>query len=181
MKKSTSFNFEGSYKVRTHIVIVIRKIIIPEIILAFTAFLVNSFVSDFAINSNMVFYIDFFLLIINIVIFLCLLLSWNYKYYIISAKSIASNAGVILRRSKQIDVPAIRSVSVNQGFFGRIFGYGTLKLESPLLPEPFLLYDLPNPFRHSDLIEKAILEAVNKAGAENVIIGTKPEQPAKII
>lgn len=174
----TSFNFEGSYKVRTHIAIVIRKIIITEIVLAFVAFLMNSFVSpniDSVINVNMVFYIGFFPLIINIIIFLYLLLSWNYEYYIISAEGISSNSGIILRKTKQIDVPAIRSVSVNQGFFGRIFDYGTLKLESPLLTRPFLLYDLPNPFRHSGLIEKASLEAVNKAGAENVIIGTIPK------
>jgi len=177
MKKTTSFNFEGSYKVRAHIIIVIRKIIITEIILAFVAFLMNSFVSpnvDFVINANTVFYIEFFLLMINVIVFLYLLLSWNCEYYIISAEGISSNSGVILRKSKQIDVPAIRSVSVNQGFFGRIFGYGTLKLESPLLTEPFLLYDLPDPFRHSGLIEKASLKAVNKAGAENVIIGTVP-------
>lgn len=181
MENPTSFNFEGSYKVRTHIAIVIRKIVITEIILAFAVFLVTSFMSpnvDSAINVNMVFYVDFFLLIINIIIFLYLLLSWNCKYYIISAEGVSLNFGVILRRSKQIDVPAIRSISVNQGFFGRIFGYGTLKLESPLLTKPFLLYDLPDPFRHSGLIEKASLEAVNKAGAENVIIGTTPESPA---
>ena len=175
MKKNTSFNFEGSYRVRTHIAIVIRKIIITEIVLAFAAFLIiNSFIFpnvDFAINTNMVFYIEFFSLITNLVIFLYLLLSWNYKYYVISAEGISSNSGIILRKTKQIDIPAVRSVSVNQGFFGRIFGYGTLKLESPLLTKPFLLYDLPSPFKHSGLIEKASLEAVNKAGAENVVIG----------
>lgn len=178
MKKTTSFNFEGNYKVRTHIVIVIRKIIVTEIILAFLALLMNFFIFssvDFTINANMVFYVGFFSLIFNLLIFLYLLLSWNNKYYIISAKGISSHSGVILRKTEQIDVPAIRSISVNQGFFGRIFSYGTLRLESPLLTKPFWLHDLPNPFRHSGLIEKASLAAANKAGADNIIIGTSHE------
>lgn len=173
MKKVDSYNFGGNYRVRANLFVVMKKIVLTEICLALTAFFLNFFVFSggvLVVDSNNTFYMGVFFLVINLIVFIYLLLSWNYKYYIISSDGITSNAGIIFRKTTSIDVSGIRSISVNQGFFGRIFNYGTLTLESPLLKEPFLMYDLPNPFRHATLIDEAKLKFINKAGVENIII-----------
>lgn len=173
MKRTNSYSFDKDYNVRVNVAVVIKKIVLAEIILAAIAFLLNLFVfsgGTLIVTTSNTFYMGIFFLVINLIIFLYLFISWYYKYYIISNDGISSNTGIIFRKTTSIDVPAIRSVSVKQGLLGKIFNYGTLILESPLLSEKFFMYDLPNPFRHATLIEKARLRAINRAGAENVII-----------
>jgi uncharacterized membrane protein YdbT with pleckstrin-like domain len=173
MTKITSYNFGDNYRVKANLFVVMKKIVIVEIVLALIAFLLNFFVFSggaLVVSTNNTIYMAVIFLCINIVLFIYLLVVWNYTYYIISSDGISLNSGVILRKKISIDIPAIRSISVKQTFFGRIFNYGTLILESPLLKESFFMHDLPAPFRHAKLIERARLNSINKLGAENVII-----------
>lgn len=173
MKKITGYSFDNNYKVRSHVAVLIMKIVVAEIVLASVSFLLNSFMFSSAesnLDPKINFFIRFLFLGVSLIIFIYLLLSWNYEYYIISPHSISSNSRIILRKTQNIDVPGIRSIIVNQGLFGRIFNYGTLTLESPLLKENFLIKNVPSPSRHAGLIEKARLEAIEKAAPENIII-----------
>ncbi|MFA6305468.1 MAG: PH domain-containing protein [Candidatus Gracilibacteria bacterium] len=177
MKKVSSYNFDGNYKAREHMAILIARIVMAEVVLAFVGVFLNFpiFASDASkLDLGTNFYVRIIFLGLSLVVFIYLLLGWNYKYYIVSPHSISSNSGIIVRKAQSIDIPAVRSVIVNQSFFGRILGYGTLSLESPLLEEHFLMENLPNPFRHATLIEKARLEAIEKMGAENIIISKEP-------
>ena len=176
MKRTNSYSFDGDYKVRVHMIFVVKKIVLTEIVLALVAFLFNFFVfsgGSLTVKTSSTFYMGSFFLIANLIAFIYLFLSWNYKYYILSRDGISSNSGIILRKTKSIDMSAIRSIGVNQGLFGKVFNYGTLILESPLLSEKFFMYDLPNPFRHAALIDKERLKAINREGAESIIIGNK--------
>ncbi len=177
MKKSNNYSFDEDYNVKTSIVVVIRKVVLAEIVLASIAFLFNFFVfsgGNLVVKTSSTFYIGSFFLVINLTIFICLFLGWNYRYYVISQDGISSNTGVVFRKTKSIDIPSIRSISINQGFFGRIFNYGTIVLESPVLSEKFYMHYLPTPFRHATLIENARAKALKDGKVENIIIGTKP-------
>ncbi|MDP2642740.1 MAG: PH domain-containing protein [Candidatus Peregrinibacteria bacterium] len=173
MKKVNNYGFESNYKVRAHMAVLIGRIIMAEVVLAFVGVLLSlpMFTSDEStLDFETNFYVRVIFLGLSLIIFIYFLLSWNYEYYIVSPHGVSSNSGIIVRKAQSIDIPAVRSVLINQSFLGRILNYGTLTLESPLLKDFFLLKNLPNPFRHATLIEKARLEAIEKMGAENVII-----------
>ena len=97
------------------------------------------------------------------------LLIWYFKYYIVSPIDLSSNSGLIFRRTESIDLAAIRSVKVEQGLFGRIFRYGTLRLESPLLEKIFVMEKIPEVFKHASIIEEARLEQITHEDNQIII------------
>lgn len=173
MKKVNNFSFDRDYNVKANIAIVIKKIILTQFSLAIIAFFTNFIAFSggrLVVTTLNTFYIGSLILAVNLITFLYLFISWHHMYYIISSNGISSSKGIISKKTNSIDTPAIRSIKVQQSILGKIFNYGTIILESPLLSEKFLMRDLPNPHRHASLIEKARMKSINKIGAENVII-----------
>ncbi|MBD3360952.1 PH domain-containing protein [Candidatus Peregrinibacteria bacterium] len=166
MEKEGNFTFEKSYKVRMSIVPLIVKILILEIFLALLRFILKILTSpsgQVQLEFDFALYFLIFFIIINIIFLFYFFLSWYYRYFIISPEEVSLNSGIIFRRTDNIDMATIRSVKVAQGIFGRIFKFGTLKLEGPMIKGIKILRSLPNPFRHASLIEKARINAINKS------------------
>ena len=170
MNESSTFNFKKNYKVRSSIFILFAKVFWLETILfvasSFLTYLMRSGGSA-VIDSFVMYRISIYA--INIVVVTYLLLAWYLKYYVVSPKGIYSSSGIIFRRTESLDTPAIRSIQVNQGMFGHIFGYGTLKLISPLIEKDFYMVKIPAPFKHSSLIENARLKEITNKNSGTII------------
>lgn len=170
MKKTTSYSFDHNYRVHASIVLPILKILLFEACISIFYYILNVFVSStIFIEPLLVAYIKVGLWIVNVIVVILLMLAWHYRYYIVSPESISAHGGIIIKHTMSCDIAAIRSVVVNQGLFGKLFGYGTVTLKSPLLDQNFILKSVPKPFKHANLIEKSRLDVIARATNENII------------
>ncbi|MBD3330464.1 PH domain-containing protein [Candidatus Peregrinibacteria bacterium] len=165
MKKVTSYSFEKNYKVRAAIITLIGKFVFLELLVA----LIALGLSALTLSPENLFILRIILLSVNILIFIYFLLVWYFQYYIVSPHGISKSSGIIFRKTTSVDIPAIRSVQVYQGLFGKTFNYGSLKLDSPLIKNLFEMDNLPNPYRHANLIEKARLKQITDEKSETII------------
>ena len=67
--------------------------------------------------------------VIGIIIFIVMMVrKWSTEIGITSHRFVEKR-GLIARHTNEISLPNIEGVKVNQGMMGRIFGYGTVRIE----------------------------------------------------
>jgi len=97
---------------------------------------------------------------------LLIVLHWIYNYYIIEPKNIISRNGIIFSKEARFNMELLQSVAVRQGFFGKIFNYGTIELFNPELEKKVFLRNIPDPYKESKFIEKLC----PNTGASHILI-----------
>ena len=90
--------------------------------------------------------------------FLVIIIKWFYVYYQITPKEVLLHTGVIAQKRKHFALEKTESVTLEQGFLGRIFNFGTITIELFLSNSRhnLYLYDVPNPGKYMNIIEKTI-------------------------
>lgn len=84
---------------------------------------------------------------------------WHEEYYEISAQTVAHFKGDIFRRREVVRLDHIGSIKMEQGLFGRLFNFGTIRLHNWFLNRDYFLYQIHNPKKYEHLLEKLLPRA----------------------
>jgi uncharacterized membrane protein YdbT with pleckstrin-like domain len=109
----------------------------------------------------------------NTVWLLWVIIKWASTYYVINYKEISITKGVIRKKKCSYDIRGIQSSSVTQGLLGRIFNYGTIHLENPLLKSDVFLKNIYSPNSYINIIEQAHKNAVKTSPLTDVMLNLK--------
>ena len=85
-----------------------------------------------------------------------IVLLWINRYYEIYPNMIVHRSGIFLRKEEKHPLSQMRSVKIEQGFFGKIFGFGTINLYNWYLKTTTSLYLIHNPIKYFRIIESLI-------------------------
>ncbi|MBI4129794.1 PH domain-containing protein [Candidatus Roizmanbacteria bacterium] len=96
-----------------------------------------------------------------------IVLRWRTNHYEIRRSVIIHRSGIVFKKEEEYICNVIESITLFQGFFGRICNYGTLEIFDPALQKRVYVYNISDPLELRRLIR-------------TVVVGTKPP-PTQII
>jgi hypothetical protein len=88
-----------------------------------------------------------------------IIVSWLNEYYEISPSEIVFRKGLIFRKEERHLLKHIGEVTIEQGAFGRIFNFGTLRLFNWTTEKSVYLYLIHNPLKYQHILESITPEA----------------------
>jgi len=146
--------------IRQSIFFLLLKLIFLDVTAAFIAILyfssvTNKFVPE-VINSAILSYnLPFFLILVflKIALTIYIVMRWITEYYEIWPHVLMYWSGIVWRNQEKHPFSQMRSVKVEQGFFGRIFGFGTIHLYNWYLEKYTSLYLIHNPIKYFHILE----------------------------
>lgn len=103
--------------------------------------------------------ITIILLLLILILFLWIiwdLLSWKYTSYIITNTRIISKKGILRKNKSFIHFDKIQDIRVSQSITERIIASGDIEIYSGHDFSTMLLYDVPNPNKVENLLNRAI-------------------------
>jgi len=146
--------------IRQSIFFLVFKLIFLDLISVFLAVLYffsvsNKFMPE-VINSAILSYnLSFFLALVflKIALTIYVVMRWITEYYEVWPDVIIHKSGIIWRNQEKHPLSQMRSVRIEQGFFGKIFGFGTIRLYNWYLKTHTALYLIHNPIKYFHIIE----------------------------
>lgn len=149
--------------IRQSIFFLVLKLVFLDAIALFLAVLYFSFVSNKLMsevfNSEMSLYgLSFFLVLVflKIALTIYIVMRWITEYYEIWPNTIIHRSGFIFKKEEKHQFSQMRSVKIEQGFFGKTFGFGTISLYNWYLKTQTALYLIHNPVKNFHIIESLI-------------------------
>jgi len=99
-------------------------------------YIVLSYMSDIGIKDGLSFYsilqTDWFiylcLIVFHIVFILYFFMRWRFDYYRVEEGHIIHRKWIFFRKTEQVNIQKITEITVDDGFFGRFFNYGNIKI-----------------------------------------------------
>ncbi len=95
-------------------------------------------------------------------------LGWANEYYLIRTSSIVHHIGVFKVLEEEYSLRNIEALTMEQGFWQRVFNYGTIHFFSPVLKQEYYLNNINRPKEVRDLIDGIVHS--NKSGKSEKII-----------
>jgi hypothetical protein len=142
------------------------RLVVIEIIAAFGLILLLTLILSPDIKQRIgddviVFNIPFFLALVFIKIcaVIFVIVAWLNECYEITTKDIVYRKGLFFRKEERHILEHIGSVTLEQGIFGRIFNFGTLKLFNWTKEKYIYLYLIHNPMKYMQILEKLLPDA----------------------
>jgi len=149
--------------IRQSIFFLVFKLILLDIISAFATILYFSSVTNKIIpeiiNSTLLSYnLPFFLILVSfkIALTIYIVMRWITEYYEVWPHALMHWSGIIWRSQEKHPFSQMRSVRIEQGFFGKIFGFGTIYLYNWYLRKTTDLFLIHNPMKYFHIIESLI-------------------------
>ncbi len=81
-------------------------------------------------------------------------LQWLNEYYEITTKMVYHKKGLVFRSIQKYPLEAVKYISLDQDFLGKIFNYGTIMLYDQRREKRLDLYLIHNPIRYMEVFEK---------------------------
>lgn len=130
-------------------------------IIVFHTLILRSDIRQLVGDDILIFNIPLFILLVVIktVITIFVIIQWLNEYYEITTKDIVHRRGLILKKEERHLLQHIGSVSIEQGVFGRIFNFGTLKLFNWTKEKYVYLYLIHNPMKYLHIMEELLHDA----------------------
>jgi membrane protein YdbS with pleckstrin-like domain len=130
-------------------------------IIVFHTLILRSDIRQLVGDDILIFNIPLFILLVVIktVITIFVIIQWLNEYYEITTKDIVHRRGLILKKEERHLLQHIGSVSIEQGVFGRIFNFGTLKLFNWTKEKYVYLYLIHNPMKYLHIMEELLPDA----------------------
>lgn len=139
------------------------RLITIEVIAAFAIILVHSILLGTDIKTNIgdniiSFNIPIFIILVMIKTFFAVfvIIQWLNEYYEITGHDVLHRKGLIFKREERTILEHIGSVDIEQGFFGRIFNFGTIKLFNWASEKEVYLYLIHNPLKYLHILEDLV-------------------------
>ncbi len=99
------------------------------------------------------------LVVLKTITTIFVIIQWLNEYYEITTKDIVYRKGLILKKEERYLLQHIGSITLEQGLFGRIFNFGTLKLFNWTKEKYIYLYLIHNPMKYLHIMEELLPEA----------------------
>jgi uncharacterized membrane protein YdbT with pleckstrin-like domain len=100
--------------------------------------------------------IIFFLVLVTIIqnaVLIFITLNWINNYYEIRSDEIVHITGIFSKTEKAYPYRDIQAVTIHQGFFGRLFNYGSVQLYIPTLGYDLDFNEISSPAKFVELIK----------------------------
>lgn len=88
-----------------------------------------------------------------------IIISWLNEYYEITPKEVVYRKGLLIKKEERHLLKHIGEVTIEQGVFGRIFNFGTLKLYNWASERNVYLYLIHNPLKYEHILEEITPDA----------------------
>lgn len=149
--------------IRQSIFFLMLKLIFLDMMVSFLAILYFILVSnDLTLNIfgnalppyNLSFFLILALVKISFTIYV--IMKWINEYYEIWPNAVIHKSGFFFKIEEKHPLSHIRSIKVEQGFFGQNFGFGTITFYDWYLETHRSLYLIHNPIKYFRIIENLI-------------------------
>lgn len=87
------------------------------------------------------------------------IVTWLEEYYELTPTEVIHKKGFLFRQEERYTLDHIGSITIEQGLFGRIFNFGSLKLFDWALEENIYIYLIHSPRKYHNILETLIPEA----------------------
>ncbi len=144
-------NIHDHFNIKQSIIILINKIVLIEVIVVLLHLLIRRSLLYFWIHNNTIFGINvesFELILfhsITVIAILIIVIKWISYYYVITDKEIFIYKWIINKQKISYDINGIQWIRTKQNIIWRIFWYGTIKIENPLMKETIIIKNIQNP------------------------------------
>jgi len=167
-KEDEDTNISNAHLFISHItiyrsgVILAAYLIVLEIIFLLINLLIRIPLSFFvsSINPNTLYSVGTLayvgLILIKLIFMVLIIFQWLENYYEVRPGKVIYKAGLFKRDEKEFDCPDITKIDLSQGFWGRLFNFGTIILYVKPSNDSFSLSNIPNPHRNLKLIKKSL-------------------------
>lgn len=152
--------------VRQSIFFLVLKLLFLEAVAAsaiivFHLFLTSTQSAIIGNNSVSFFNVPLFLILVVIKtgFMIYVIVQWLEEYYEITPKEVVHRKGFIMRKEEHYTLDHIGSIKIEQGLFGRIFNFGSLKLFDWALEEDVYIYLIHSPLKYNRILQTLIPEA----------------------
>ncbi len=144
-----------------HLRLVALEILAAASIIAFHTLLVATPLKEQFGQNIIVFNVPLFVVLVFIKFSFTILviLQWLNEYYEIRPEEVVFRKGFIFKREKRYLLTHIGEVTLEQGIFGRIFNFGTVKLFNWTTEREEYLYLIHNPEKYQKILEDLTPEA----------------------
>lgn len=149
--------------IRQSIFILVVKLILLDVMAALMAVMyfssvTNKFVPEIINNLILSYNVPFFLVLVflKIALTIYIVMRWITEYYEIWPHALMYWSGIVWRNHEKHPFAQMRSVKIEQGFFGKIFGFGTIHLYNWYLETSTSLYLIHNPVKYFNIIESLL-------------------------
>lgn len=162
--------------VRQSIFFLVLKLLFLEIVAAsavitFYVFL-SSYATQYSLNVSL-FNIPVFVLLVFLktAFMIYVIVAWLEEYYEITPTEVIHRKGFLFRKEERYTLDHIGSITLEQGLFGRIFNFGSLKLFDWALEESVYIYLIHSPLKYNHILEMLLPDAdrERKVFRENLI------------
>lgn len=154
--------------IRQSIFFLVLKLIVLDVIVALVAVLYFSsasskFVPEVINRLVLSYNLPFFLILVflKIALTIHIVMRWITEYYEIWPHALMYWSGIIWRNHEKHPFSQMRSVKIEQGFLGKIFGFGTIRLYNWYLKTSTSLYLIHNPVKYFNIIESLLPKSEN--------------------
>lgn len=130
-------------------------------IIVFHTLILRTDIKQIVDKNILVFNIPLFvvLVIVKTFVMIFVILQWLNEYYEITTKDVVRRKGLLFQKEERYLIQHIGSVTLEQGVFGRIFNFGTLKLFNWTKEKNIYLYLIHNPTKYMNILETLLPEA----------------------
>lgn len=150
--------------VRQSIFFLVLKLLFLEAVAAGAIIAFHLVLSNYATmySLNIAFFnIPIFVLLVlfKTVFMIYVIVAWLEEYYEITPMEVIHRKGFLFRREESYTLDHIGSITVEQGLFGRIFNFGSIKLFDWALEKNMYVYLIHSPLKYHHILETLIPEA----------------------
>ena len=149
--------------IRQSIFFLVLKLIVLDAMITLIAVLYfslasNTIVSEFFSKMAFSHSVSFLLALVflKVALTIYIVMRWINEYYEIWPDMLIHRSGFIFRKEERHPFSQMRSVKVEQGFFGKFLEYGTISLYNWYLKTDTALYLIHNPIKYFHIIEELI-------------------------
>lgn len=152
--------------IRQSIFFLLLKLILIEGVAAFGLILFHVLffstevieVANTLIGTISAFNITLFLTLVFLktILVLFVIIQWINEYYEITTKEIIHKKGLIFRSEERHTLKHLGSIEIDQGVFGRIFNFGTIRLFNWESERNVVLYLIHNPMKYRDILQSIL-------------------------
>ncbi|WP_414468460.1 PH domain-containing protein [Methanobacterium sp. ACI-7] len=156
------------FETRPRFLMYLKSALIKFIIIILIIYLFSTIISLTALAQNFIInYVQIplvqsvtvFLLLLILILILWIiwnLLSWKYTLYTLTNTRVISKKGIIRKNKSFIHYDKIQDIKVTQSLTERLFASGDIEIFSGHDYSTMLLYDIPNPTKIENLLNRAI-------------------------
>lgn len=152
--------------IRLSISVLLLRLVVTEIFAAIGFIAVYVFLTGIALPEQLAtqvntYTLPLFILCVFIKTFFVIFITiqWYSEYYEITPKMLIHRKGLLFKKEQRYVLNHLSFIEIDQGFFGRLFNYGTLKLFNWVHNKQVMLYLIHNPTKYFNILQAILPES----------------------